>query len=702
MNLCVLVLALLLVQSLRAGEPPANAVPAATTLPGGLTVQFPSLTNVAAEQRLDVRLAEHRTLVGPLEIRSVCPRSQPSLFIHDLTNKGNATLPVEVASPIRHSLAVEPGKRARLVFNAAMTNLVSDLPEADKLIAEHRQWWDAYWSKMQVRLDAEPLLERMWAVSMYVLGCRQPRAAPATSSLETAVAEINRWFRTRDLERLKAHYPALRALADRWDDHLEKHKESWSDSAYRYVVAEGAFNSIVTLAALRRFYQGMIDATCELNIAGFPTERSGVHLARWEDFLARLSDYPMSHAFGRRVFAWSEETLNPFLRADAGVLFPVFPAEQITLGSERRLLETARNTLIVKPQYYIQSPQTFVVAARLCHHPPEVLERFRHRFRVVFLPDDTTAEAVVEAIHSLLLHSHEGFLRLFPCWHHPNAQFVSLPADGGFLVTAEKKNGVCQPIKVLSERGRPCGILNPWPGRTLTVNGVELAVENRSFGQFCLFPTEPGKTYTIAPKEPLPQSWPYWNAALYKPVTASSQHQPAHEKENWGAEKLTDGTRINTRAGHRGWASALHDKPEAGEWIQVDLGGAVPISAVHLWPLDHGDAWQHPDGTEPFVRSDEPDQSYDGFPVDFRLLVSADGQKWDEVAKRENFRSPAAAPATSDLKPAEVTGPERFEFGARAVRYLKLEISKLRKTRTFGQYAACLAEIEAVRADAAP
>ncbi|MCX7886093.1 MAG: discoidin domain-containing protein [Verrucomicrobiae bacterium] len=695
-------MALLFATALRAVEQPANAPAAAVTLPGGLIVRFPLLTNVAAQQTLDVRLAEQRTVVGPLEIRSVSPRGNRALVIHELANKGTNHLAVQIETPIKQSLNVEPGKTARIIFNVATTNLLASLPEADKLLAEHRQWWDAYWSRTEVRLDAEPVLERIWAASMYVLGCNSPPAQPSTNSLETAISEINHWFRTRDIERLKQHYPALRALAEHWDQHLEKHKECWSEGAYRYVVADGSFNSIITLAALRRFYQGMIDATCELNVAGFPTERSGVHLARWEDFLARLSDYPMSHAFGRRVFAWDEETLNPFLRPDVAVLSAVFPADQISLGSEPRLLATARNTLIVKPQYYVQSSESLIVAARLAHHPPEVLERFRHRFRTVFLPDHATAQAVVEAVHGLLLHSHEGFLRLFPCWHHPNAGFISLPADGGFLVSAEKRNGVCQPIKVLSTRGRPCGVLNPWPGRTLTVNGVELAVENRAFGQLCLFPTEPGKTYVIATKEALPQSLPYWNAALYRPVTVSSQHQPAHEKENWAAEKLTDGTRINTRAGHRGWASALRDTPEANEWIQLDLGEALPIHAVNLWPLDHGDAWQSPDGSEPFVRSDELDQSYDGFPGDFCILVSADGQKWDEVARRQNFRAPVGALPTSDLKPADVTGPERFQFNPRTARHVKLQISKLRKTRTFGRYAACLAEIEVIRADTIP
>jgi len=678
---------------LHAGEPVGGA-PDALKLASGLTIRFPSLTNVTARQTLDMRLAETRHQIGSVEVRCITPRANNHLLIADIANKGTATVAVEIESASQQLVLLASNQSTRLVFNRAVTNLVSSLPEADKLLAEHRQWWDAYWSRTQVQLAAEPVVERMWTASRYVLADGPPPPKTGADPLEAALRDIRHWERFRDLEFIQQRYPALRALADQWDKHLEKHKEIRGDNHCRYVVAGPPLNGIGTLAALRRFYQAMIELTCELNTVGVATDRAGAHLARWEDFLARLSDYPMSHAYGRKVFAWSEETLQPFVGAQAGVLFPVFPAEQITLGSDPRLLAVARHTLVVKPQYYIESPETFVVAARLAHHPPEILERFNHRFRATLLPDPATAELVLEAVHSLLLHSHEGFLRLFPCWHHPNARFAGVRATGAFLVSAEKRNGVCQPFTVFSEKGRPCGILNPWPGRTLTVNGIELAVENRPFGQLCLFPTDAGKTYTIAPKEPLPASQPYWNAALAKPVTASSNHQPADEKENWDAGKLTDGTRINTRAGHRGWCSALRDAPEATEWVQIDLGEPVPVHAVNLWPLDHGDAWQPPDGSMPFVSSDELDQSFDGFPVNFRIVVSADGQKWEEVVRRENHRPPV-----NGLKPADVTGPEAFRFEARPVRYLKLEITRLRQTRSFGKYAACLAEIEAVRAD---
>jgi hypothetical protein len=469
------------------------------------------------------------------------------------------------------------------------------------------------------------------------------------------------------------------------------------------------FNGITGLAFLRRFYSAMLDITAEMKAAGRDTGVTETQRALWRDILAHLSDYPMSFAYGRKVFAWSEESLNPLLTEQDWILYPVFPGEQVSLSSDPELLRVARNTLVIKPQYYVEwlnnPPQIFGIAARLAHHPPEIMERFRAYFSDLgpshFKSGGGNVEGagIADGIQAMLLQSQEGFLRLFPCWHHADGKFVTLRAAGAFLVTAEKKNGVVQPITIRSEKGRPCSVLNPWPGKALGVTGSTVTVAERPFGQVCTFPTEAGQTYVLAPKEPLPASQPYWNTALYRPVTASSNHRPEKETNNWDTAKLTDGTRINTRAGHRGWSSALHDTGAQTEWVQVDLGEPVRVSRVDLWPLDHGDAWQHTHCSEPFVQSDEIDQSYDGFPLDFRILVSADGATWDEVAKREDFRKPATGATDSDRKPRDVTGPESFAFGPRPVRFVKVEITRLRQTRYFGKYAAQLAELEVARTE---
>ncbi len=722
------------------------------------------------------------------------------------------------------SFSIQAGKTALVVTKAHSTGIPitmepeDPLPAAiaalkktsnsdfEKLIADHRAWWDAYWHKSLVKLDAEPVIERTWYGGLYVLGCgnkvgqwpagcnswpvddhvpwggdyhwnynneapyygaysanhvemTEPydrtvlaanefgkaqakkngvpgtyffmATAPGhlnepitvgqrTHALEASLNLINRYYTTHDLDWAAKMFPFFKDVAAYWDFDLQKNKETLPNGNYRYVMVKSApmeqagndeFNGITGLAFLRRFYSAMIDITRELNAAGRSTGFGDADIARWQDYLSHLSEYPMSFAYGRKVFAWSEQTLNPLLTEQDWILYPVFPGEQVGLGSAPSLLRIARNTLIIKPQYYSEwlnnTPQIFTIAARLAHHPPEIIERFRTYFSDMgvncFKSGGGNFEdaGIVESVNSFLMQSHEGFIRLFPCWPHPDAKFITLRANGAFLVSAELKNGVCQPVTVFSEKDRTCSFLNPWKQKPEVRDqkaAVRIEVAEKPFGQVCSFETEAGKMYEISPAGGVPVSKPNWNAALYKTATASSNLKPKNEEKNWDVSKLTDGTRINTKAGHRGWSSELHDDANHAEWVQFDLGESITINRVDLWPLDHGDAWQHTHCSMPFVISSEIDQSYDGFPVDCRVLISTDGTTWEEIAKHEKMRPPAIGEPTSDLKPAEVTGPESFSFTPRPARFVKIEATKLRKTRYFGKYALQFAEVEIHRA----
>ena len=553
-----------------------------------------------------------------------------------------------------------------------------------------------------------------------------------THSLEAALNQINHYYYTYDIEWMKHHYAFFKDVAAYWDWELEQNKEVLADGKYRYTVKGSAamegtgndqYNPITALAFLQRFYRSMIEITQDLNAAGYAA--GGVaDLVRWRDRLANLSGYPMAKAYGREVFAWSEGTRTPFLASQDWVLYPVFPSEQVNMSSDPALLKAANNTLAAKPSYYAQFvnniPQIFAQATRLGHHPPEVIERFRSiydndqiSFRSGFNHGKNTRlginnfksgggnvenSAIVEAINAMLLQSQEGFLRLFPGWHHDNARFTNLRTVGAFLVSGMKTNGVCQPTSVFSEKGRPCQVLNPWQGLTLAVKDseghpVKVTVDDMRYGQVCAFTTEPGNTYQVYPLEKPPESMPYYNAALYKSVITSSNYQPANESFNWDLAKLTDGTRVNTGFGSRGWTSTLHETADSAEWVQVDLGGTTPICGVDLYPLDHGDAENENGYDSPGVNPKEIDQSWDGFPMDYRVLISTDGKQWTEVARAKDFLK------TDDplVKPSQVTDGVPHRFAATPARFVRVEGTRLRYSRYFGKYAMELAELEAIR-----
>lgn len=78
-----------------------------------------------------------------------------------------------------------------------------------------------------------------------------------------------------------------------------------------------------------------------------------------------------------------------------------------------------------------------------------------------------TPLAGAEAIHDMLLQSWGGTIRIFPAvpeeWQE--AAFHNLRAEGAFLVSAMRKNGATQWIRLQSLEGEPCRIRTGWTGR---------------------------------------------------------------------------------------------------------------------------------------------------------------------------------------------------------------------------------------------
>ena len=100
----------------------------------------------------------------------------------------------------------------------------------------------------------------------------------------------------------------------------------------------------------------------------------------------------------------------------------------------------------------------------------------------------------------MLLQSHEGVIRLFPCWPwDQDARFGTLRAKGAFLVSAELKGGVASGVKVTSEKGSDCVSQNPCPDKSLRVNRNGQSTEVVSGPPFTL-KTAVGETLLIEPE----------------------------------------------------------------------------------------------------------------------------------------------------------------------------------------------------------
>lgn len=83
--------------------------------------------------------------------------------------------------------------------------------------------------------------------------------------------------------------------------------------------------------------------------------------------------------------------------------------------------------------------------------------------------------ACAAGIQEMLLQSHNGLIRIFPAipdsWN--DAAFENFRAEGAFTISATRKNGALQFLKINSEKGGYLRILNPFEGRNYVVRGVE-------------------------------------------------------------------------------------------------------------------------------------------------------------------------------------------------------------------------------------
>jgi hypothetical protein len=308
-----------------------------------------------------------------------------------------------------------------------------------------------------------------------------------------------RWYATYDNDYGRKIYPFAKAVAEFWEDYLSLENG-------RYVingesVHEGSGknkNPISTLGLVRNTFQLMLDLSKELNL---DVQRR----AKWQDIVARLAPYPtrkMGHG-QKPIFVladspakhWSSNTVH---------IQHIYPAGAIGLDSSAGLLTVARDTLVAVPRWHDLNGANsfFPAAARVGFNPRVILRELRRYSTTGMSPNGFSARnphgiencsTVPNTVNEMLMQSHEGVIRFFPCWpKDQNARFGTLRARGAFLVSAELKNGIVTGVKILSEKGRDCTVQNPWSGKRVRLAGRETLTGDRF-----TFKTRPGETIEL-------------------------------------------------------------------------------------------------------------------------------------------------------------------------------------------------------------
>jgi hypothetical protein len=102
-------------------------------------------------------------------------------------------------------------------------------------------------------------------------------------------------------------------------------------------------------------------------------------------------------------------------------------------------------------------------------------------------------------VNEMLIQSHDGVIRIFPCWPKDMpARFTDLRAVGAFLVSAVKKDDAPTAVRIVSEKGSPCTIVNPWPGKRVVVYRRGAKAETLSGNRFT-FETTAGEDIQLGP-----------------------------------------------------------------------------------------------------------------------------------------------------------------------------------------------------------
>ncbi|WP_028563259.1 glycosyl hydrolase family 95 catalytic domain-containing protein [Paenibacillus pinihumi] len=219
------------------------------------------------------------------------------------------------------------------------------------------------------------------------------------------------------------------------------------------------------------------------------TEAEQELLQEVRDILERFPEYPTAISQRGEVFVSVHGEDPEAVYNVPNSITPVFPGEEYGLHSSPEDYEIALNSYLNHRNEGGNELVFYHMAgARLGRLD---LERFKRQIAYCMLPNGTCTDKLLEAggrysdatafdymapmgiwfenfalpavINECLMQSYNGIIRLFPNWPlHQRAEFSTLRAVGGFLISASAGEGTVSWVEVQSEAGEPLSVYNPW------------------------------------------------------------------------------------------------------------------------------------------------------------------------------------------------------------------------------------------------
>ncbi len=311
------------------------------------------------------------------------------------------------------------------------------------------------------------------------------------------------WHYTRDQAFLETQaYPFVRDVAAFWEGYLTPEKG-------RYVVRGDAIhegsgedtNPILSLGLLRALLAAALEMSAAL---GCDADRR----VTWGRLLSHLGPFPQQQRAGVTVFRYSETGMGWCDSNTLGIQH-IFPAGAIGLDADPQLLGLCHRTIEAMARWsdFNGLSSWYTACARVGYDPDTLLARLRQecqqqaRANLLLYYGGGGIESVggFLALCEMMLQSHDGMLRLFPCWPADRpARFWQLRARGAFRVSAAWQQGRVADLNLHSEQGQGCSLVNPWPGQAVQIRRAD-APPTVITGPLLRFATTAGETLELGP-----------------------------------------------------------------------------------------------------------------------------------------------------------------------------------------------------------
>ena len=337
------------------------------------------------------------------------------------------------------------------------------------------------------------------------------------------------WYHTYDVDYAKQVYPFVVEAADFWEDYLRFEpagSTAPTNFSVRPPVAEingvpvdkipvdklppgrySIYNSSIQESS-GPDYNNPMDlglVHCIFTLALDMSEGLGVDAGRrdkWAHIAKNLARFATFEKDGKTVFRYSEKGTE-WIDGNSVGLHHIYPAGVIGPDDDAKLIETARNMLDAKGRAWFGDNglnSHYPAAVRMGYDPEKLLERLRGQGRMTNgFQGSIESSTLPNTINEMLCMSHRQVIRVFWCWpKNKDARFWTLRAEGAFLVSSALKSGKVQYVRIVSEKGRDCTVLNPWAGKSIDVyRDGKKAETAKASGDRTVLKTKAGETIVL-------------------------------------------------------------------------------------------------------------------------------------------------------------------------------------------------------------